>query len=486
MEKKYILSFIVIGMVGMASAFSSAPCEAPSVFKCAGHSHTCRGTQFSQQFIWDNLKEWSQRNSVAAFGLGSPWSLENAKMTVYYEKEYRDRYYAGQVNPDYKFDAAEVQKTIDEANALGTKTIFYVDNETPKQRYGHVWYVGFKVCVPSWHDYDQGLKTWYSPYDDGKSPVNPVNGKPQQRRSYREVIDEQRAAGALAIWAHPTSWWTSNNDPNGPFTTNIAAEMLPELMEDGYLDGMTVVGYDAFHRDYQALWFALLDLGYRVPGFAELDMSVGHNTTSWDTAFFNLLKNDGKNRFTLDYMKEEYRKARHTMSSGPVVFMSVDGHEQGDEIESGEGKKHLVKVTAFPAKEEKKLSKVELVGRGGETLETVRDFTGGEITFELDGTAEGGYVVVRCFGENDSDYLYKPQQMVRHCALTNPVWLRTDRFRAPAPIKTKRDHMANPKVRELMDYLAEGHFRKDYRVCTPGIVPVKAWRFDEMAKALAE
>ena len=151
-----------------------------------------------------------------------------------------------------------------------------------------------------------------------------------------------------------------------------------------------------------------------------------------------------------------------------------------------EGKKHLVKVTAFPAKEEKKLSKVELVGRGGETLETVRDFTGGEITFELDGTAEGGYVVVRCFGENDSDYLYKPQQMVRHCALTNPVWLRTDRFRAPAPIKTKRDHMANPKVRELMDYLAEGHFRKDYRVCTPGIVPVNAWRFDEMAKALAE
>ena len=63
------------------------------------------------------------------------------------------------------------------------------------------------------------------------------------------------------------------------------------MYEDGYLDGMTVVGYDAFHRDYQALWFALLDLGYRVPGFAELDMSVGHNTTSWDTAFFNLLKN---------------------------------------------------------------------------------------------------------------------------------------------------------------------------------------------------
>ena len=140
--------------------------KAPEVFRCAGHSHTCRGTGFAQQLIWDNLKEWSERNSVTAFGLGSPWSPENAKMAVYYEKEFLDRYYAGEVNPDYKFDAAEVQKTIDAANALGTKTIFYVDNETPKQRYGHLWHVGFKVCVPSWHDYDQGLTAWYSPYDD--------------------------------------------------------------------------------------------------------------------------------------------------------------------------------------------------------------------------------------------------------------------------------------------------------------------------------
>ena len=475
---------MIFAAVLAAAAVNAA--TPPAVFKCAGHSHTCRGTNFTQEVIWNNLKKWSEATGATAFGLGSPWSPENAKMAVYYEKEFRDRYYAGEVDENCKFDPAEVQKTIDAANALGTKTLFYVDNETPKQRYGHLWHIGFKVSVPNWHDYDQNLRTWYSSYDDGNCAMNPVNGKPHRRRTYREVVNEQRAAGALCIWAHPTSWWTVNDAPHGPFTTNIAAEMIPELLEDGYLDGMTVVGYDAFHRDYQALWFALLDRGYRVPAFAELDMSVGHNITSGDTCFFNLLKDDGKTKFSLDFMKEEFRKARHTASSGPIVFMTIDGREQGDEIEDKAGALHTIKVSAWPAKGEKCLSKVELVGRGGETLKTVRDWRGGEIEWTIEGTEKGGYYVVRVFGEHDSDYLYKPQQMVRHCAVTNPIWLRTDRFRAPAPIKTKRDHMENPKVRELMDYLADGKFRKDYRVCTPGIVPVPAWRIDEFAAALAE
>lgn len=461
--------------------------EVPKVFRIAGHSHSCRGAQFDQQVVDARLAEWAARNEVSAFGMGSPWSQANAVLTRYYEKDFRDRYYAGETDPAKPFRPEDVAAVVAKANAApGNRTLFFVDNETPKSRYGHAWYVGFKVTVPNWHDYDQGLNVWYSPLDDATAATNAVTGGPHERRTYRKVVEEQRQAGALCIWAHPTSWWTTNGDPNGPFTTNIAAEMLPQLMEDGYLDGLTVQGYDAFHRDYQALWFALLDRGYRVPGFSELDISIAHNTTSWDTAFFNLLPDDGKTVLTEDRIVGEFRKARHTMSSGPVMFATVDGQPQGSELESEKGRKHLVRVTAWPAKEERKLSKVELVGRGGEVLKTVRDFGGGEIVWEVEGTEAGGYVVVRAFGENDSDYAYKQQQLIRHCAITNPIWLRTDAFRAPAPIKTKVDHMANPKVRALMDYLAKGEFRKDFKGCVPGVVPVAAWRMDEMAKALAE
>lgn len=458
----------------------------PEVFRIGAHSHTCRSTEFSQEYVESRMHQWAKQNEVDAMGLGSPWTAANARITFHEEHEGRDRYYAKQPLPtDSVFNQNDVEAMIARVNtAPGNRTLYYVDNETPKQRYGHLWHVGFSLQVPNWHDYDQGLNTWYSDYDNDDTTLNSLTGKPQQRRTYREVVDEQRAAGALCIWAHPTSWWTTNGDPNGPFTTNIAAEMLPELLEDGYLDGMTVMGYDAFHRDYEALWFALLDRGYRIPAFAELDISFGHNIESDDCSYFNILPRDKHIVLTQEWIKAEFRAAHHTASSGPILFLMVDGKQQGSELTSAQGKHHTVTVEAYPSKGETKLSKVELVGRGGEVLKTIRNFEGGRITWMLNGSEEGGYIVARCFGEHDSDYTYKAQQCVRHCAITNPVWLRTPAFQAPEPIRTTTDHMANAKVRELMDYLAKGYFRKDYPGCVPGVVPVAAWRIDEMAAAL--
>ena len=44
--------------------------------------------------------------------------------------------------------------------------------------------------------------------------------------------------------------------------------------------------------------------------------------------------------------------------------------------------------------------------------------------------------------------------------------------------------MTNPRVRDLMDYLAKGRFVDDFEGCVPGVVPVAAFRMDEMADAL--
>lgn len=459
--------------------------NAPAVLKVAGHSHTCRKLGVSMQTTYERLHEWAERNEVAAMGLGSPWSVANAAMTRHYETELRDLYFAGKAT-DCPFNSAEIESVIQAANDYpGNRTLFYVDNETPKSRYGHLWHIGFRVVVPNWHDYNQDRSVWYSALDDATAETNTVAGGPHKRRTYRAVVDEQRAGGALCIWAHPTSWWTTNGDPNGPFVTNIAAEMVPQLLEDGYLDGLTVQGYDAYHRDYQALWFALLDLGYRVPGFSELDISIGHNITGRDTALFNVLPATGipvplKQKDLI----REFRAARHTMSSGPLLFLSVDNHPQGDELRSGADVRHVVKVVAYPARNESRLSRVELVGRRGEVLAVVRDFAGGTIEWDVRGTDAGGYLVARCFGEMDGDYAFKAQQRIRQCAITNPVWFRTPRFQPPEPVRTVVDHMANPTVRRLMDYLATGAFRKDYPGCVPGVVPVEAFRIPEMREAL--
>jgi hypothetical protein len=46
--------------------------------------------------------------------------------------------------------------------------------------------------------------------------------------------------------------------------------------------------------------------------------------------------------------------------------------------------------------------------------------------------------------------------------------------------------MANPVVREHIDYLADGGFLRDWPSCASGDVPVEAFRFDAVREALGE
>ncbi len=240
-------------------------------------------------------------------------------------------------------------------------------------------------------------------------------------------------------------------------------------------------------------------------------------------------------------MQTVFRAARHSMSSGPYLTLEVDGQPQGSSLPSGAGTVHTVRVTAWPAPGEAALARVELLGTGGVVLADVRDFPGGSVEFTVEGDANGGWMLARAFGEKDGDYASKRQQQVRHCALTNPVWLRAPHTPVPSPVRmqvrlhagekadaplrlvaadgTEHWHRTLPaeglafeasptdrleigraagaparvlplaaasrRVRDLMDYLADGRFRRDFPGVNPGEVPVAAFRLDEMRTALA-
>lgn len=463
------------------------PAERIDFAKVGGHSHMCRKGGVAESVGKSNLVAWAKSHGLDAFGVGSPWTLASQEVYRRNEREDRDLYYGGKKAAEMAVltDVAGTERILKELNAEDGGTLYYVDNETPKSFFGHLWYIGFRQVVPAWHDYSQDRPCWYSAYDDGTAERNAVTGGYQVRRTYAIVVAEQRAFGALAIWAHPTSWWTRDGKNLGPFVTNIATEMIPQMMIDGFLDGMTVMGYDPYHPDYQNLWFALLDLGYRVPGFAELDLSPTHGIGTKDTMLFNYLPYP-KRPLTVERIKADCKAARHTMSSGPHLLMKVDGRLQGDELESGAGRVHAVEVFAWPKATEGELSRVQLLGRGGRILAEKRHVKGGRIAWTVAGDAAGGYLVARAFGEKDGDYAEKPQQQTRQCALTNPVWLRTDAFRAPAPIPAP-DPMTIPEVRKLEDFLLKGEFRFDPRVTKelePGMVPVWAFQIDAVRAAL--
>ena len=448
--------------------FAAAPSPRAAA---VAHSHFIRSPKSSFEKCRDNLASWIRGNDVKAFGIGSPWSAAQAAAMRRCEGPDRDAYYAGTLKGDFLF-AEDVYATLAAMSNACPGVTFFADNETPKNRYGHLWYIGYTPIVPGWHDYSQDRRTAFTKaeLDDPSLDKNAITGKAHYRRPYSEVVAEQRSHGALAIWAHPTSWWLDG----GRFVTNIAADMPAQLLMDGGLDGLTVMGYDPYHRHYEELWFHLLDMGYRIPGLAEQDCSPAHGIVGKkDERILNYIP-DCDHAPTVEEFKSAVRNFRTTMSSGPdlrMLSLSADATSV------------TVRCYIAPSPGEKTLSRVEVLGRGGKIRALLKD--AGEGTREFRFAREGGdtWFVARCFGEGYGDYEKRPQQDVRVFALTNPMWL-PDSPLPPAPVVPAVPYMENPEVRKLMDYLAEGRFRDGRPELKPGEVPAEAFRIEDFRKAL--
>lgn len=519
---------LLIGAVVLSSAAAFA--EAPSPRAAfAAHSHMCRKRNVPFETSISNLVRWVRRHDVKAFGIGSPWTPLQASRMIRCERQDRHRYYAGELKDEDFVDKADLCAMLASVSNECSGTTFFLDNETPKNRYGHIWYLGYSPIVSGWHDYSQDRRTAFTDdeLEDPSCDINPLTGKAHIRRSYGEVVAEQRKAGALAIWAHPTSWWTKDGDPKGPFVTNIAADMPVQLFADGGLDGLTVMGYDAYHRDYQNLWFAILDMGYRVPGLAEQDSSPAHGIIGKkDERLLNYILSCD-HAPSVDEIKSAVKSFNVVMSSGPDLRLM--------KLEEKDGK-IAVTVYAAPAAGESELALVEILGRGGEVRAVKTNVKEGTYKFEFPDRESDSWFVARAFGEGVADPHSVPQQTIKISAITNPMWL--DRASVPPkPVKTRLViadprstnarwrietaagavvrsfrgaatlevspldiliisyddgrtrrlplYMANARVRELMDYIAEGRFRFDSnRTLYPGEVPVRSFRFDEFKKVL--
>ncbi len=503
----------------------------------ATHSHTLRSHAVDFEQAKRNLVEWARTHQIDVVGIGSPWEPVSARHYKQCETVDRDAYFGGRIDPETVMDREPIGALIRELNTMAEgRPRFLLDNETPKNRHGHLWYVGFDYQVPCWHDYSQDRRVQFWDGDPCEDP-NALTGGCHRRRSYAEVVARQRQAGALAIWAHPTSWWTQK----GAFITNIAAELVLHLLADGFLDGMVVQGYDACHRAYQALWFDLLDRGAAVPGYAELDACFDTTPIAAAGTFLNNVPAPHPHP-PLSTLIPTLRAARHFVSSGPHLDLRVDRQPTGAHIASGGGCVHHAVLTAWPAPGERRLSHVEILGPGGTVLTHLDNFPGGTIECQITADAAGGYILARAFGEHDA-HTEPRQQRIRQCALTNPVWLDTPTSPRIHPVRTHlslavraggpadgatfqildaagdrmesgrltasgaafdihplwrivisqtdgsvRDipiAMANPAVRAHINHLADGGFRTDNPALAQGDVPVSAFRFDALREALA-
>ena len=503
------------------------------------HTHNWRFAEGDVPGSFDdaekNLVAWCARLGIRAVGVGSAWDPANDAMFQRFEGPDRNRYYSGKFDQRSVMQTGHIRGVITHLNQLSAgRTWFYLDNETPKNRMGHMWWFNYFYDYPAWHDYsqDRPIRMYR---DDPSVEINPLNGQPQVRRDLFEIMAIQHRAGALGVFAHPTRWWISN----GKFVTNIAALAGLVLVADGRLDGLAVMSDRPFNTSAQNLWFSFLDTGAVVPGFAETDFFLNkasqHTTLDTYRNYMDL----GERTITAAHLRDAALAGDSFASNGAFLTISVDGIPMGSVCNTSADKIHRVHVQAYPA-HGSSFSLIQLVGLHGEVLAEKQGFSGGVLEFELPGSNDPRYVLARAFGPGDNP-LAAPDQ-VREAAITNPVYLHpagfhiaaaqtactlhvpdtsrwlggTIEFTHPdgAPISTQRISpgviritlpantritlrkpgqpassffiaMENSAVQSQLSYLTSGRFRDDDPHLHPGEVPPQAFHLEELKNALA-
>jgi len=537
-----------IGALAQVKFLSEHPAERPARLDrewpaVVTHTHNWRfregETAGSFPAAEEQLVRWCRELGIRAVGVGSAWNPANEANFQRFEGPDRDLYYSGHFDQKSVMDVAGVNATLAELNAQSRgSTLFYLDNETPKNRMGHTWWFGYLYDYPAWHDYSQDRPIKY--YENDPSvEINALTGEPHTRRNLFEIMAMQRKAGAIGVFAHPTRWWVSE----GKFTSNIAAMSGLFLIVNGYLDGMAVMGDRAYNKSYEDLWFSYLDTGGKVPGFAETDFFLNQASQHNELDTFRNYPYIGRRPLTAQAIHDVARSGEVFFSNGGFLNISVDGLGMGSVVRTNPAKHHRLRIEVYPAPNSR-LGRIEIIGKHGTVLAAKDKFSGGVLEYELTGRGEPDYVVVRAFGADDHPD-YDPDH-VRYLSVSNPVYLWPQGFH-PEPARTsctlrvasgskwiggslefqtadgKRirrqpifvgpNHagiislsapadsrivlskeglqprmfyiaMENADVEKDISYLYSGEFRKDYPGLPQSVVPPEAFRLESLSQAV--
>ena len=483
----------------------------------------------------EQLVRWCRELGIRAVGVGSAWNPANEANFQRFEGPDRDLYYSGKFDQKSVMDVAGVNATLVDLNAKSHgSTLFYLDNETPKNRMGHMWWFGYHYDYPAWHDYSQDRPIKYFE-NDPSVEINVQTGEPHTRRNLFEIMAIQRKGGAIGIFAHPTRWWVSD----GKFTSNIAAMSGLFLTVYGHLDGMAVMGDRVYNKPYQDLWFSFLDTAGKVPGFAETDFFLNQASQHNQLDTFRNYPHIGNRPLTAQAIRDAARSGDVFFSNGGFLNVSVDGKTMGSAVQTGPTKRHRLRIEVYPAPNSR-LGRLEIIGKHGAVL-AKKEFSGGVLEYEIPGRREPDYVVVRAFGAGD-DPDHDPDH-VRYLAVSNPVYLWPQGFHLEPARTSCRLHvdssskwiggslefqtadgqrirrelihagtisasvpadsrivlakpglqrrmfyiaMENADVEKDISYLSTGEFRRDYPDLPQSVVPPEAFHLESLRHALKQ
>jgi len=398
------------------------------------------------------------------FGFGHPWQPWDLELIRTWEKDdtskrlYHEKQIWRKADPEV-WTRPERFRSWRETHTT-RDFLFEVDCETPKIRFGHLWWLGWQPEHAPWHDYDTFWTAWEVSDERRKLDAPPP---PFTMRIQAQAIRAQVAMGALPVYAHPTSWWWQD----GQHITNIASTLVPDILTGQAAGCLVVMGYEASHKHYQELWFNLLNKGYFMTGVAECDACL--DQVAFERAVFQ--NHTPVTDFSTRGIQQALKAGHNVMTTGPELNITCGACGPGDTHPNIAGKVHISCSRLNPAH----LYRLDIIHNGVPLAEwSVQDSERFDAEFF---NASGGWIVARLVN----------QSQPYDAALTNPIFFKQEPIRVtghPLP-EQEIAWWDRPGGLELSYHLARGDWHRDFPGCQPGEVPWEAFRWDDWVKFLA-
>jgi hypothetical protein len=195
------------------------------------------------------------------------------------------------------------------------------------------------------------------------------------------------------------------------FISNLAAELPFDTVAGPTYDTLDILMRTherEVNRKGLAMWFMLLNHGYRIAATASSDATFDNPGGGIPGAVRNYTRVEGAP--TLDRIAAAMKAGRNFVTSGPLILFRAGRHEVGDVVKAPA--KLAGEIQAWPAG-----GRIELIRNG----ETIRTFDTSPARFEID-ERDTAWYVARAIGSNDTQV-----------AITNPIYFESALYRAPTP-----------------------------------------------------
>ncbi len=222
------------------------------------------------------------------------------------------------------------------------------------------------------------------------------------------IADLAHAQQGVVGYVHPF-----DTVPDPAKDPSISHE-LPADVAHGKVDYIEVLGFSD-HKATAAVWYRLLNLGFRLPAGAGSDTMANYASLRGPVGLVRVfLDTDG--RLDDDHVLAALKAGHGFASNGPLLGLLLDGHKPGDSIAAGRKVSYRVALRS-PVP----VDHLELVSNG-EVVQRF-DLTGERMRFDAQGAIElprGGWLLLRAWNDHADPAVLD----LYPYATTNPLWLQ--------------------------------------------------------------